>query len=165
MGELNLNGEQVSFDLDGQTPLLTILRDHLHLFGTRYGCGEEQCGSCMVLVDGRPSYGCTRTLDSIAGKDVVTVEGLGNSQTPHPLQRAFLAEQAGQCGFCLSGMLISAAALLKSNPAPDDRDVREALNGNLCRCGAHNRIVRAVLRAASEIAASKINGTSINGTS
>jgi nicotinate dehydrogenase subunit A len=165
MGELNLNGEQISFDLDGQTPLLTILRDHLHLFGTRYGCGEEQCGSCMVLVDGRPSYGCTRTLDSIAGKDVVTVEGLGNSQTPHPLQRAFLAEQAGQCGFCLSGMLISAAALLKSNPAPDDRDVREALNGNLCRCGAHNRIVRAVLRAASEIAASKINGTSINGPS
>jgi nicotinate dehydrogenase subunit A len=160
MGELNLNGEQVSFDLDGQTPLLTILRDHLHLFGTRYGCGEEQCGSCMVLVDGRPSYGCTRTLDSIAGKEVVTVEGLGNPQTPHPLQRAFLAEQAGQCGFCLSGMLISAAALLKSNPAPDDHDVREALDGNLCRCGAHNRIVRAVLRAASEINATSTNGTS-----
>jgi nicotinate dehydrogenase subunit A len=165
MGELNLNGEQVSFDLDGQTPLLTILRDHLHLFGTRYGCGEEQCGSCMVLVDGRPSYACTRTLDSIAGKEVVTVEGLGSPTTPHPLQRAFLAEQAGQCGFCLSGMLISAAALLKSNPAPDDHDVREALNGNLCRCGAHNRIVRAVLRAASEIAASEINGTSSNGPS
>jgi nicotinate dehydrogenase subunit A len=160
MGELNLNGEQVSFDLDGQTPLLTILRDHLHLFGTRYGCGEEQCGSCMVLVDGRPSYGCTCTLDSIAGKEVVTVEGLGNPQTPHPLQRAFLAEQAGQCGFCLSGMLISAAALLKSNPAPDDHDVREALDGNLCRCGAHNRIVRAVLRAASEINATSTNGTS-----
>lgn len=160
MGELNLNGEQVSFDLDGQTPLLTILRDHLHLFGTRYGCGEEQCGSCMVLVDGRAQYGCTRTLDSIAGKEVVTVEGLGNPNAPHPLQRAFLAEQAGQCGFCLSGMLISAAALLKSNPAPDDHDVREALNGNLCRCGAHNRIVRAVLRAASEI-----NRTSINDPS
>jgi nicotinate dehydrogenase subunit A len=154
MGELILNGAQISFDLDGQTPLLTILRDHLQLFGTRYGCGEELCGSCMVLVDGQAQYGCTRTLDSIAGKEVVTVEGLGNSAAPHPLQRAFLAEQAGQCGFCLSGMLISAAALLKSNPAPDDHDVREALDGNLCRCGAHNRIVRAVLRAAFEI-----NGT------
>jgi nicotinate dehydrogenase subunit A len=151
MGEFNLNGAQVSLDTGGETPLLNILRDHFELFGTRFGCGAEQCGSCMVLVDGQAHYGCTRTLDSVIGRDVVTVEGLGNPQTPHPLQRAFLAEQAGQCGYCLSGMLISAAALLKSNAAPTAQDVRVAWEANLCRCGAHNRIVRAVLRAAAEI--------------
>ena len=151
MGEFILNHSRVSADLRGETPLLNVLREHFELFGTRFGCGAEQCGSCMVLIDGQPHYSCTRTLDSVFGRDVVTVEGLGNPLAPHPLQRAFLAEQAGQCGYCLSGMLISAAALLESNPAPTEHDVRTALEPNLCRCGAHNRIVRAVLRAASEI--------------
>jgi nicotinate dehydrogenase subunit A len=151
MGVFNLNGAQVSLDVAGETPLLNVLRDDFQLFGTRFGCGAEQCGSCMVLVDGQAQYGCTRTLDSVIGREVVTIEGLGNPVDPHPLQRAFLAEHAGQCGYCLSGMMISAAALLKSNPAPTEQDVRVALEANLCRCGAHNRIIRAVLRAASEM--------------
>jgi nicotinate dehydrogenase subunit A len=151
MREFDLNGAPVSAELRGETPLLNVLREHFGLFGTRFGCGAELCGSCMVLIDGQAQYACTRTVDSVIGRDVVTVEGLGTPLTPHPLQRAFLAEQAGQCGYCLSGMLISAAALLRSNPAPTEQDVRAALETNLCRCGAHNRIVRAVLRAAAEM--------------
>jgi nicotinate dehydrogenase subunit A len=145
----SLNGIDTSVDLPGNTPLLAVIRDHLGLFGSRFGCGAEQCGTCMMLVDGRAEYSCTRTLDSIEGRTVMTVEGLGNPAAPHPLQEAFLAEQAGQCGYCLSGMLVSAASLLRANPDPDEAAVREALNRNLCRCGAHNRIVRAVLRAAA----------------
>jgi nicotinate dehydrogenase subunit A len=147
----SLNGIDTSVDLPDNTPLLPVIRDHLGLFGSRFGCGAEQCGACMILVDGRAEYSCTRTLDSVEGRTVVTVEGLGNPAAPHPLQEAFLAEQAGQCGYCLSGMLVSAAALLRANPDPDDSAVRKALNGNLCRCGAHNRIIRAVLRAAARM--------------
>jgi nicotinate dehydrogenase subunit A len=147
----SLNGIDTGVDLPGNTPLLAAIRDHLGLFGTRYGCGAEQCGACMILVDGRAEYSCTRTLDSVEGRTVVTVEGLGNPAAPHPLQEAFLAEQAGQCGYCLSGMLVSAASLLRSNPDPDEAAVRKALTGNLCRCGAHNRIIRAVLRAAAQM--------------
>src|SRR5262249_15625652 len=117
---------------------------------THFGCGENQCGACNVLVDGRVAASCDTPLWATAGKDVTTVEGLGTAERPHPLQRAFIAEQAMQCGYCISGILISAAALLKRNPNPTEREVREALDGNLCRCGAHNRIVRAVLRAAKE---------------
>jgi nicotinate dehydrogenase subunit A len=144
-----LNGAAATVDLPADTPLLAVIRDHLGLFGSRFGCGAEQCGACMMLIDGRAEYSCTRTLDSVKGRDVVTVEGLGHPGTPHPLQQAFLAEQAGQCGYCLSGMLISAASLLRANPQPDAAAARKALNGNLCRCGAHNRIIRAVLRAAA----------------
>ena len=151
MGEFNLNGSKVAAELGGETLLLNVLREHFELFGTRFGCGAELCGSCMVLIDGQAHYACTRTFDSVIGRDVVTVEGLGTPLAPHPLQRAFIAEQAGQCGYCLSGMLISAAALLRSNPAPTAPEVRVALEANLCRCGAHNRIVRAVLRAAAEM--------------
>jgi nicotinate dehydrogenase subunit A len=151
MIEFSLNGTVVAVDLPAETPLLEAIRNFLGLFGSRFGCGAEQCGSCMMLVDGRAEFSCTRTLDSIAGRKVVTVEGLGTPGAPHPLQEAFLAEQAGQCGFCLSGMLISAAGLLATTPDPDEATVRAALNGNLCRCGAHNRIVRAVLRAAARI--------------
>jgi nicotinate dehydrogenase subunit A len=147
----SLNGIDTKVDLPGNTPLLAAIRDHLGLFGSRFGCGAEQCGACMMLVDGRAEYSCTRTLDSVAGRNVVTVEGLGNPAAPHPLQAAFLAEQAGQCGYCLSGMLVSAASLLRANPDPDEAAVRKALNGNLCRCGAHNRIIRAVLRAAAQM--------------
>jgi nicotinate dehydrogenase subunit A len=151
MIEFSLNGTVVAVDLPAETPLLEVIRNFLGLFGSRFGCGAEQCGSCMMLVDGRAEFSCTRTLDSVAGRKVVTVEGLGAPGAPHPLQEAFLAEQAGQCGFCLSGMLISAAGLLATTPDPDEATVRAALNGNLCRCGAHNRIVRAVLRAAARI--------------
>jgi nicotinate dehydrogenase subunit A len=151
MIEFSLNGTVVAVDLPGETPLLEVVRNRLKLFGSRFGCGAEQCGSCMMLIDGRAEFSCTRTLDSVAGRKVVTVEGLGTPGAPHPLQEAFLAEQAGQCGFCLSGMLISAAGLLANTPDPDETTVRAALNGNLCRCGAHSRIVRAVLRAAARI--------------
>ena len=147
----SLNDFDTDVDLPGNMPLLAAIRDHLGLFGTRYGCGAEQCGACMILVDGRAEYSCTRTLDSVEGRTVMTVEGLGNRAAPHPLQEAFLSEQAGQCGYCLSGMLVSAASLLRSNPDPDEAAVRQALNGNLCRCGAHNRIIRAVLRAAAQM--------------
>jgi nicotinate dehydrogenase subunit A len=147
----SLNGIDTSVDLPGNTPLLAAIRDHLALFGSRFGCGAEQCGACMILVDGRAEYSCARALDSVEGRAVMTVEGLGNPAAPHPLQDAFLAEQAGQCGYCLSGMLVSAASLLRSNPNPDEVAVRQALNGNLCRCGAHNRIIRAVLRAAARM--------------
>jgi nicotinate dehydrogenase subunit A len=149
----SLNGFDTTVDLPGNTPLLAVIRDHLGLFGSRFGCGVEQCGACMMLIDGRAEYSCTRALDSVSGRDVITVEGLGNPAAPHPLQEAFLSEQAGQCGYCLSGMLVSAASLLRSNPDPDEAAVRHALNGNLCRCGAHNRIIRAVLRAAAQMRA------------
>jgi len=116
--------------------------------GTRYGCGLEQCGSCMVLVDGQPAYACTREIGTVAGRAVTTIEGLGSVERPHPLQQAFLDEQAGQCGYCLSGIVMRAAALLAANPKPTEDEVRAALDPHLCRCGSHNRIVRAVLRAA-----------------
>ena len=151
MTAFSLNGTTVSVDLPGLTPLLMAIRNELALFGSRFGCGAEQCGSCMMLIDGQAEYSCTRSLDSVAGHAVVTVEGLGTPQHPHALQQAFLDEQAGQCGYCLSGMLISAAALLSANSDPDEAEVRTALNRNLCRCGAHNRIVRAVLRAAERM--------------
>ena len=149
MVEFHLNGAPVSVDLPGDTPLIAALRGTLALYGTRFGCGTEQCGACMVLIDGRAEFSCTRSLDTLAGRQVVTVEGLGTPAMPHPLQRAFLDAQAGQCGYCLSGMLMTAAALLASNPDPGETEVRAALDRNLCRCGAHNRIVRAVLAAAA----------------
>lgn len=146
-----VNDKPVSFDLADYALLLDVLRNHLGLFGTRFGCGTEQCGCCMVLVDDEAVTSCATTLDAIAGRAVRTVEGLGSEAAPHPLQAAFLDEQAGQCGYCLSGMLIASAALLKSNPNPDEATVRGALEGNLCRCGSHNRIIRAVMRAADTL--------------
>jgi nicotinate dehydrogenase subunit A len=146
-----LNGRPVSIHEPGDTPLLEIIRNRLGLFGTRFGCGAEQCGCCMILVDGRAEFSCTRTLDSVAGRTVTTVEGLGTPEDPHALQQAFLSEQAGQCGYCLSGMLIGAAALLEQNPDPTDGEIRNALERHLCRCGAHNRIVRAVMSAAASM--------------
>ena len=131
--------------------LLEVLRNHLGLMGTRYGCGLEQCGCCMVLVDGRPAYACTREVGTVAGRTVTTVEGLGTPDKPHPLQQAFLDEQAGQCGYCLSGILMSAKALLDRNPSPSRGEVVEALDKHLCRCGTHQRILRAVERAAAAL--------------
>ena len=148
----SVNGRQVRAEADGDTPLLTVLRDELGLRGSRFGCGTEQCGACMVLIDGEPSYACTRPVDTLAGKAVTTVEGLAQNGTLHPLQQAFLNEQAGQCGYCLSGILISAAALLTRIPNPNREQIVAALDPHLCRCGIHNRVIRAVQQAAAMIA-------------
>ena len=121
--------------------------------GPHFGCGAGECGACNVLIGDRAVAACDTPLWSVADKDITTIEGLGSAEQPHPLQRAFIAEQALQCGYCVSGILVSAAALLKRNPAPSSKEVKEALDGNLCRCGSHNRMVRAVLRAADEMAA------------
>jgi nicotinate dehydrogenase subunit A len=147
---LRVNGSERRLTADGDAPLLDVLRNALGLKGTRFGCGSEQCGACFVLIDGRAVPSCTTTVCSVAGKSIVTVEGLGRPGSPHPLQKAFIAEQAAQCGYCSSGMLVSAAALLLRSPRPTEVDVKQALDRNLCRCGSHNRIVRAVLRAAAE---------------
>jgi nicotinate dehydrogenase subunit A len=148
-----LNGVETDVDADPDTSLLTVLRGRLRMTGPHFGCGANECGACNVLVGDRAVASCDTPLWSIADKDVTTIEGLGSAQDPHPLQRAFIAEQALQCGYCVSGILISAAALLMRNPNPADADVRAALDRNLCRCGSHNRMVRAVLRAAAEMAA------------
>jgi nicotinate dehydrogenase subunit A len=148
-----LNGVETTVDADLDRSLLDVLRAELHLTSAHFGCGAGECGACHVLLGDRAVTSCDTPLWSVADKDVTTVEGLGNAERPHPLQRAFIAEQAMQCGYCVSGVLISAAALLMQNPTPDDSDVRAALDRNLCRCGSHNRMVRAVLRAAREMAA------------
>lgn len=152
---LTVNGEARQVGAPETTSLLEVLRNHLGLMGTRYGCGLEQCGCCMVLVDGQPAYACTRELGTVAGRKVTTIEGLGTQSAPHPLQQAFLDEQAGQCGYCLSGILISAKALLDRNPDPSRADIVAALDKHLCRCGAHQRILRAVERAAATLRAQK----------
>jgi len=144
-----VNGEARAVVPAENTSLLEVLRNHLGLTGTRFGCGLEQCGSCMVLVDGEPVYACNREVGTVAGRSITTVEGLGGNGTLHPLQQAFLDEQAGQCGYCLSGILISAKALLDRNPRPSRSDIVAALDKHLCRCGAHQRILRAVERAAA----------------
>src|SRR4051794_36022020 len=146
-----LNGVEMDVDADPDMSLLAILRGRLGIIGPHFGCGANECGACNVIVGDHAVAACDTPLWSVADKDVTTVEGLGNPETPHPLQRAFIAEQAFQCGYCVSGILISAAALLKRNPAPTSREVKQALDGNLCRCGSHHRIVRAVLRAADEM--------------
>lgn len=146
---LTVNGADSSIEADPDTPLLYALRNDLALKGSRFGCGSGQCGACFVLIDGHAAPACDTPLWSAAGKSITTVEGLGSSGALHPLQEAFLAEQAAQCGFCTSGILISAAALLANNPRPTENEVRAALDRNLCRCGSHNRMVRAVLRAAT----------------
>ena len=144
----SVNGNRVSVRADPDKPLLDILRNHLGLTGTKFGCGLEQCGCCMVLVDGHPEKSCGKALATVAGKAITTIEGLGTPERPHPLQQAFLDEQAGQCGYCLSGILISAQALLDRNSAPSRAEIAEALDDNICRCGSHVRILRAVERAA-----------------
>jgi len=146
-----VNGELKRIEASETATLLDILRNSLGLMGTRYGCGLEQCGSCMVLVDGQPAYACTREVGTLADRTVTTIEGLGTPAAPHPLQQAFLDEQAGQCGYCLSGIVMSAKALLDRNPAPSRADVVAALDRHLCRCGAHQRILRAVERAAATL--------------
>ncbi len=145
---IKVNGQSHQLQVDGDVPLLTILREHLHLKGTRYGCGSSQCGACFVLVDGFAVASCDTPLWAVADKSITTVEGLGTPEHPHRLQEEFLAGQAAQCGYCTSGILISAAALLSRTPHPSEADIHQALDRNLCRCGTHNRVVEAILRAA-----------------
>ena len=149
-----LNGVETEIDADPETPLLTILRGQLGLTGSHFGCGAGECGACMVLVDDYALTSCDTPLWSVVDKAITTIEGLGTEEQPHALQRAFIAEQAMQCGYCLSGIMMSAAALLNRNANPTSTEVKAALDRNLCRCGSHNRIVRAVLRAAAEMRAS-----------
>jgi nicotinate dehydrogenase subunit A len=146
-----LNGVETEVDADPDSSLLSMLRGSLEMAGPHFGCGSGECGACNVIVGDHAVAACETPLWSIADKDVTSIEGLGSEQRPHPLQRAFIAEQALQCGYCVSGILMTAAALLMRNPRPSDADVRGALDRNLCRCGSHNRMVRAVLRAAAEM--------------
>jgi nicotinate dehydrogenase subunit A len=133
------------------TPLLYVLRNDLALNGAKFGCGLAQCGACTVLAAGRPVRSCITEISSIGDAEITTIEGLGTIDKPHPLQRAFIDEQAVQCGYCINGMIIAAKDLLERNPRPTEQDVREGLAANLCRCGTHGRIIRAVLRAAQEM--------------
>lgn len=149
---LAVNGNDVVLPVGKDERLIDLLRDRLGLMGTRFGCGEEMCGACMVLVDGEQVPSCTFAAAQAAHRQVITVEGLGTAERPHALQQAFLELQAGQCGYCLSGIMISAAALLQRNPSPSRQDIIDALDQHLCRCGAHNRIIRAVERAAQIVA-------------
>ncbi|MCZ8148496.1 MAG: (2Fe-2S)-binding protein [Roseomonas sp.] len=153
MAGFTLNGAAVAPAIEDDATLLAALRGPLGLSGPRFGCGAEQCGACVVLVEGAPAYACALPVAAVAGKRVETLEGLGTPDAPHPLQRAFLDLQAGQCGYCLSGILMASVALLRRIPRPTEAQVRDALDPHLCRCGSHNRIVRAVLRAAGDMAA------------
>ncbi len=147
---LSVNGTERTLEAAPDDNLLSVLRGTLGLTAAHFGCGAAQCGACNVLIDGQAVASCDVPLWAAAGKNIVTLEGLGTPERPHPLQQAFIAEQAMQCGYCISGIIITAAALLKRNPHATEPEVRVALDRNLCRCGAHNRVVRAVLRAARE---------------
>ena len=145
---LDVNSHKQFVEIAPETPLLYALRNDLKFNGPKFGCGLAQCGACTVHVDGEAARACVTPVSAVAGKKITTVEGLGTADKPHPVQAAFIAEQAGQCGYCLNGMVMATAALLKENKDPSDADIRAALNGNLCRCGTHMRILRAVKRAA-----------------
>ena len=151
---LTVNGGVRSVDAKPDTPLLYVLRNDLGLVGSRFGCGSGQCGACFVLVDGRPMASCDMPVSFAEGKQITTVEGLGamvgNAGSLHPVQKALIAEQAAQCAYCMSGIAIASAALLERNKRPSEKEIRETLDQHLCRCGSHNRVVRAVMKAAHE---------------
>lgn len=149
--ELVVNGARRHTSAPPDTPLLYVLRDELQLQGPKFGCGLGQCGACTVHLDGHPIRSCTMPVASARGRTVVTIEGLGTIDAPHPLQHAFIQEQAAQCGYCIAGMIMTAAALLARTPTPTEQEMRTALEGNLCRCGTHMRILRAVRRAAGRV--------------
>ena len=148
MIRIELNGKPISVDAEADTPLLYVLRDDLELNGAKFGCGLGQCGACTVLVEGEAVFSCQVPIGLLEGKKVTTLEGLGTIDKPGQVQQAFIEEQAAQCGFCIPGFIMRAEALLRKTPNPTDRQIREALHGNLCRCGTHMRIYRAVRRAA-----------------
>jgi nicotinate dehydrogenase subunit A len=141
---ISVNGKTQSIEADGDTPLLYVLRNDLQLNGAKYGCGFAQCGACTVLVDGKATRSCVTLLSTVQGKAITTIEGLGGPQTMHRLQKAFVEEQAAQCGYCANGMIMTAQALLERNSKPTKAQIRKALAANFCRCGTHNRIVRAI---------------------
>jgi nicotinate dehydrogenase subunit A len=146
--ELRVNGESRSVDVrDPDEPLLYVLRNRLRLTGVKFGCGLAQCGACTVLVDGQPTRSCTLPVSRVGAANVTTIEGVGSLEKPHPVQAAFIAEQAAQCGYCTNGMVMTSVALLKRKPDATQDDAKAALAGNLCRCGTHQRILRAVMRA------------------
>lgn len=149
--ELTLNGEEQAFDVDGDTPLLYALRNEAELNGPKFGCGLAQCGACTVQVDGEAVRSCATPASEAEGAEVTTLSGLGSRSDPHPIQEAFIEEQAAQCGYCASGMIMQTKALLDRNPDPSDEEIRNALEGNLCRCGTHSRILSAVERAAENV--------------
>jgi len=147
---LTINGHAHTVDVDPETPLLYVLSDDLHLRGPKFGCGLGQCGACTVLVRGRTLRSCVTQVGAMKGAEITTLEGLGSIDRPHPLQQAFIDEQAAQCGFCLSGVILEAKALVDANPNPSDSDIQQALAGVLCRCFVHTRIMRAIKRYARE---------------
>jgi nicotinate dehydrogenase subunit A len=147
---LRVNGAQRDVTVEGDTPLLYVLRNDLELNGPKFGCGLAQCGACTVLIDGKAVRSCVTPVSAVKGA-VETIEGLGSEDKLHPIQKAFIDEQACQCGYCGNGMVMSAKALLAKNPRPTNEEIRQALNGHLCRCASHNRIVRAVQKAAKEM--------------
>jgi nicotinate dehydrogenase subunit A len=150
-----VNGQQREVRAEPDTALPYVLRNHLGLKGARFGCGIGLCGACLVLVDGHTAYSCDTPLSAVLDKEITTVEGLGSANRPHPVTEALIAGQAAQCGYCMSGVTIAVVELLKRNDDPSDAEVRAALDRNLCRCGAHNRIVRSVLAAAAELRAAR----------
>jgi len=146
--KFTVNGAARSVDVrDPDQPLLYALRNSIGLIGPKFGCGLGQCGACTVLLDQTPLRSCVTPLSAVAGKSITTIEGLGTPDKPHPVQAAFIAEQAAQCGYCANGMVMTSAALLASNPTPSEAEIKDALSANLCRCGTHVRILRAVMRA------------------
>ena len=149
--DFKLNGEDVSIDVDPRTPLLEVLRNDLELNGPKFGCGLAQCGACAVLLDGTSLRSCVLPVQSVAGKEVTTLEGLGTVSSPHALQAAFIELQALQCGYCASGIITTAAAFIETNPSPTNDEIKRALSGHLCRCGAQPRMVKAVARAAGHM--------------
>ena len=149
---LLVNGETYDVDVDGETTLLAVLRHDLGLTGTKYGCGDGDCGACTVLVDGEAKNSCITPVDSAAGRAITTIEGLAKGNDLHPVQEAFIEHTAFQCAFCTPGFIMSLVALLSRNPQPDDRQIRAALTGNICRCGTYGRILRAVKAAAERLA-------------
>lgn len=153
--KLSINGASHTVTAEADTPLLYVLRNDIGLVSAKYGCGAEQCGACTVLIDGDKAFSCTRTVEEAAGREITTLEGLGDAEQPHPIQTAFIAEQAAQCGYCTAGIIVAAKALLDRNPNPDTDAIRVALQDNLCRCGTHSRVLRAVRRAAREMARAK----------
>ena len=152
MINLHINGQSHAVDTDPDTPLLYVLRDDLGLNGAKFGCGLGQCGACTVLIDGGAEFSCITPISALPGRKIATIEGLGSAEEPGPLQRAFIDEQAAQCGYCIAGMVMRAQALLQVNPAPSEADIRRHMMPNLCRCGTHMRILSAVRRAAEMMA-------------
>ena len=149
--QLNVNGATQRVNVEPDTPLLYLLRNDLELSGPRFGCGLSQCGACTVLIDGKATRSCVTPVVSVGAAKITTLEGLGTKEKPHALQKAFIEEQAAQCGFCTNGMIVTAKALLDKTPHPTDAQIRKAMAANLCRCGTHNRIVRAIQRASKEV--------------